>query len=205
MIDYEGIRQTVVQGLRDYLDCPIIRSNQTGKPPKYPYISYTITTPKSENKGTYGVCEDGYDRKQVRQIWSITALSDDNSESVMLACKASEWLDHVGTTYLYDNDVRVQSVGNVVNRDNILTIEYEYRNGFDVFFNVFDVVENPIERSGYIETVNIDGTVIDRPPTLEEQLAQAQRELNEANYIINTQNNALSRINKRLEGGDSDE
>lgn len=157
IIDYDGLREVVVKGLKKYLNCPVIRSNQNDEPPKYPYVSYTITTVKSANKGTYGVYEDGKDRKPVKQIWSVTALSNDNTQSVTLACKASEWLDHVGTVYLNDNNVYVQSVGSVTNRDNFITIGYEYRNGFDVTFELFDVVDNPIAESGYIETVDIDG------------------------------------------------
>jgi hypothetical protein len=78
----------------------------------------------------------------------------------MLAVKAREWLDHVGRTYLNDNNVAVQSVGGITNRDNLLTVGYEYRNGFDVVFNLFDVVDNPIAESGYIETITLNGETI---------------------------------------------
>ena len=160
MIDYENIRSVVAKGLREYLACPVVRSNQNEMPPDYPYISYTVTTPMSENKGTYGVCEDGTERKPFTQTWSISALSKDNAESVMLACKAREWLDRVGTTYLSDNNVVVQSVGSVTNRDNFLSVEYEYKNGFDVLFSLFDVVAGMEEIEGYIEETQIgDGEV----------------------------------------------
>ena len=75
--------------------------------------------------------------------WSITALSDDNAESVALAMKAREWLELVGQTYLNDNKVIVQSVGAITNRDNILTYGYEYRNGFDCVFWCHDEVKMP--------------------------------------------------------------
>ena len=48
MIDYEGLRQIVAKGLKNYLGCPVIRSNQNKKPPAYPYVLYTITTLKSQ-------------------------------------------------------------------------------------------------------------------------------------------------------------
>lgn len=35
MIDNENLRLTVVKGLKDYLDVPVIRSNQNAEPPNY--------------------------------------------------------------------------------------------------------------------------------------------------------------------------
>lgn len=141
MIDFENLRTTVVKGLRRYLGCSVIRSNQSAEAPPYPYASYTVTTLMTQNNGTYGEYADGSARKPVNCIWSITIQSDDNIESVTLANKAREWFDYVGNTYLSDNDVIVQSVGAVTNRDNLLTAEYEYRNGFDVTFWLYDEIE----------------------------------------------------------------
>lgn len=152
MIDYDNMRAVVGKGLKAYLKCPVRRSNQDEAPPAFPYISYTVTTLMSENKGSYGVYEDGVERKAVTQTWSITALSNDNSESVTLAVKAREWLDRVGTTYLSENNIVVQSVGNITNRDNYLTTGYEYRNGFDVVFWLYDEIRDMAEHDGTIET-----------------------------------------------------
>lgn len=154
MIDYENMRKTVAKGLKEYLKVPVIRNNQNSEPPPYPFVGYTVTTLMSENKGTYGEYDDGKARKPVITTMSITAYSKDNIESVDLANKAREWLDYVGTTYLNDNGVIVQSVGSVTNRDNVLTIGYEYRNGFDCFFWGFDVVDIPQDEE--IETINFD-------------------------------------------------
>ena len=59
MIDFENIQRVVVKGLREYCKCPVICSNQDEPQEDYPYISYTITTLAGENKGSYGVYEDG--------------------------------------------------------------------------------------------------------------------------------------------------
>lgn len=168
MIDYEGIRTTIAKGLREYLGCPIIRSNQNEPSPSYPYGSYTVITLMSENKGTYGEYEDGKARKAFTQTWSITFQSDDNSESVTLACKAREWLDYVGKEYLNNNDVIIQSVGGIHNRDNFLTIEYEYRNGFDFVVWLLDEVGGVGESETYIDTVQINDEEIDMPKTIDE-------------------------------------
>lgn len=154
MIDYKNIRETVCKGLKEYLGVPVIRNNQNRDPPNYPYVSYTVTTFASANKGTYGEFTDGIDRKAVKQTWSITAQSDNNDESVELACKAREWLEHVGRLYLSKNKVTVEQVTNITNRDNIISIDYEYKNGFDVVFVLFDEIQKP--DNGYIENVDLE-------------------------------------------------
>lgn len=153
MIDYDNMRRTIVKGLKTYLDCPVVRNNQNADPPAYPYVSYTITTLVRANNGTYGEYSDGVFRKPTVQTWSITAQSDDNAESVSLISKAREWFDRAGTLYLNDNNVIVQSVGSITNRDNVLTVGYEYKNGFDVDFWLYETVGNT--DSEIIETADI--------------------------------------------------
>lgn len=155
MIDNENLRLKVVKKLKNYLQIPIIRGNQNAEPPKYPYLSYNVTTVASENNGTYGEYSDGIDRKPVTQTWSITVQSDDESEALRLALKARDWLDHIGRAYLSDNHIIVQSITSVTSRDSILTIEYEYKKGFDIVFWLYDEIENPIEYVGEIKTADI--------------------------------------------------
>ena len=169
MIDYEGICLKVAKSLKDYCGIPVVQSNQNEEPPFDTYLSYTVTTPASGNKGTYGVYKDGIDRKAVTQTWSVSSVSSDNLKSVVNACKAREWLDHVGTTALNDIGVIVQSVGSVTNRDNFLTVEYEYKNGFDVVFWLMDETENTEAQDGYIESVDLNNTIgIEKEVTVEE-------------------------------------
>lgn len=154
---YDKLRETVVTGLKDYLGVPVIRGNQNAEPPDYPYVSYNITTLESANNGTWGEYKDGIDRIPVTQNWSISVQSDNYSESIALASKAREFLCHTGTCYLNDNDVIVKRVGEITNRDNLISIEYEYKNGFDVVFWIMMEVNNPIERIGEIENLQIKG------------------------------------------------
>lgn len=157
MIDNDNLRTAVVTGLTDYLQTAVIQSNQNKEPPKYPFLSFTITRLESENKGTWGEYADGKDRKPVTQTWSITSISDDETESVTNASKAREWLDRVGTVDLRAKGVIVQSVGSIQNRDNVLTTEYEYRNGFDVVFYLMNEVENRVEKTQeYIQSAKIE-------------------------------------------------
>lgn len=133
----------------------MIRGDQTAKAPAYPYVVYNLTTPADENKGTYQQHDDGIDRLRVRSIWSFSALSNDYDESIMLATKARGWFLNSGRVWLADHGITVQSATAVANRDNILTVEYERKNGFDVVFCVYDEVDNPSKSTGYIESAEI--------------------------------------------------
>lgn len=156
MLDLKTMRTTVASGLKEYLEgVPVIRGNQTAPVPAYPYVVYNLTTPSGENKGTYQQHDDGVDRLLVQSIWSFSSLSDDFDESIMLATKAREWFLNSGRVWLSDRGITVQSATNITNRDNILTVEYERKNGFDVVFSVFDEVTNPASTTEYIERAEI--------------------------------------------------
>ncbi len=141
MIDFERIRRTVVKSIKEYLQVPVIRTNQNAEPPQYPYIGYTITTLMKTNNGTYGEFTESVNsesvktyRKEFQQVWSFTVYSDDDTQSKMLALKLYDYLDKTGSISLADNEIVIQRIENITNRDNLLTIDYEYRNGFDVTF-----------------------------------------------------------------------
>ncbi len=137
MIDIENIRDTVVSSIKNYIGIPVIRQNQSAEPPDYPYIGYTVTTPMMTNNGTYGeFWENGvqYYRKEFRQIWSFTVCSDNDLQSKKFAFMLYDYLDKAGSIALSDNEIVVQRIENITNRDNLLTTDYEYRNGFDVTF-----------------------------------------------------------------------
>lgn len=166
MINNKNIREIVINGLSDYLGCPVIRANQNVAPPKYPYGSFKVITPKSENKGTWQEHDDGISRKAVLQTLSFTFQSNKEDESIELAHKAHDWLDYAGTTYLNDNNIIVQSVTGVTNRDNFLTTEYEYRNGFDCFLWLYDEIEKTNVET--IESIDLGNGLIEPAPTVDE-------------------------------------
>lgn len=210
MIKYDERRLAVAKGLSKYLNCSVVRSNQNAEPPPYPYVSYGITTVMSAYNGTYGEYEDGILRKPYRQTWSVSILSDDSSESVILALKAREWFDRVGKTYLKDNDIIVQSVTSVTNRDNVLSVGYEYKNGFDVVFYLFD--EITLENEETIESLNIqevehqpwdDEEMVER---LEQRLdgelynEEPKSKLSEIEIIRESEEDLISLLENRLSG-----
>ena len=151
MLDLKSIRVALFTGLSEYLGITMIRSDQTGPAPAYPYGTGKATTPAAANNGTWQQHDDGVSRLMVRSIWSFSFLSADYDESVMLATKAREWVSHTGRVWLSERGIVVQSVTDIANRDNILTVEYESKHGFDVVLYVWDVAQNPTETSGIIE------------------------------------------------------
>lgn len=161
MINYRTIEASVVNGLQTYLTsknitCAVIRANQTAPVPPYPYISYTITSPVISNTKGYSVASDGKRYKPLAQTWSFTAQSNDDEEAANAALYAYDWFSLAGNTYLSDNNIIVQRVGNIGNRDNLVTIEYEYRRGFDVEFLLsHEISKADCETAGIIETAEL--------------------------------------------------
>ena len=141
MINYRQIETIIVEGLKAHLGCEVIMANQHSPAPDYPYVSYTATTPKVTNNGTFGDWEDGVKRKEVQQIWSFTVQAKTDTESKVLALSAQDYFDETGYLYLSDFNIAVQLLGNITCRDNLISIGYEYRNGFDVTFAIADEIE----------------------------------------------------------------
>ena len=131
-------------------------ANQTSPVPPYPYVSYTIITPVKASGGTYCIEKDGTHHKTLKQVWSFTVQSDSDIESKLLALRMFDWFSLIGRVDIEDNGIIAESVSDVSNRDNLLTIEYEYRNGLDVTFALTHTIsEEEANRAGYIEQVNV--------------------------------------------------
>lgn len=159
MIDYRAIESLITENLQSFLQskgyvCPVIMANQASPIPEYPYISYTVTMPVGSNMKTYSVAEDGTRYKSLTQTWSFTVQSGDDVEATTVALLAYDWFALIGNTFLSDNNIVAQRVESISNRDNLLTIEYEYRRGFDVeFLLVNQISKSDAEQAGYIEDV----------------------------------------------------
>jgi hypothetical protein len=165
VIDFKVISETIKDGLYNWLkgkgyECPVIMANQTLPIPNYPYISYTITSTAVTNGGTFSVTSDYTRFKPMTQIWSFTVQSNDDKATTDIALLAYDWFSLVSNTYLSDNGIVVQRVGNITNRDNLLTIEYEYRQGFDVEFSLLHTISaEDSETAETIETVEFNKEV----------------------------------------------
>lgn len=157
MIKHRQNEIVIVEKLKAYLStdvrpCEVIRQNQTAKVPPYPYVSYTVTSPVSAMAGTYSEAKDGTLYRNIMQTWSFTAQSDDQEEALTVAMKIYDFFTAVGLTALADNGIAVRRVRDVTARDNLLSIQYEYRNGLDVTFGLLYAIA-PNKHPEVIESI----------------------------------------------------
>lgn len=137
-----------MEGLEAYLStearpCKVVRQNQVAPIPDYPYVSYTVTTPVVSPKGgTYSIAPDGTRYRKLEQGWSFTVQSDDADEAMNLAIEMFDFFALSGRVKLADSGIIVNRVGGITARDNLISIEYEHRNGLDVTFGLLHKVAN---------------------------------------------------------------
>lgn len=159
MLDHRANEIVIVEALKDYLStelrqCEVVRQNQVVEVPPYPYAAYTVTTPVYERGGFFCEAEDGTLYRDVLQTWSFTVQSDDQDEAMTLGLRMFDFFSAVGLIHLADHNITVRKVGNVNNRDNLISIEYEYRKGLDVTFGLLYSIE-PSEQPFRSEIENV--------------------------------------------------
>ena len=153
MIDQEAMNRVITAGLKAATGCEVVKSNIANAPiPPYPYISFTVTRTATQ-KGTYGVA-DGVRTIGLQQTWSITVQSEKDNETQRLVLLARDWLEETGMQELNDAGIVVQSIGDINNRDTLLSVGYEYRKGFDAVFSMANVIQEPEMET--IETINFN-------------------------------------------------
>lgn len=151
MIEQTRINRVIAEGLKAVTGCEVVKANLTKAPiPPYPYISFSITQTETR-RGTYSKGEKCY--MPLSQTWSITVQGENDDEALQKAMEARDWLEEVGRLELADQGIVVSRVGAIHNRDTLLTLEYEYRKGFDVVFSLMNVVDS--ERKEVIEQAEI--------------------------------------------------
>lgn len=141
----------IVTLLEQYAGCPVVLTNQTSPVPPYPYISYTIITPVHHVDGTYCM-KDGVYYQPMQQTWSFTAHSDDCRACQRLGMKLYDFFARAGRQSLYREQIAVSSKTDLIQRDNLLTIQFEYRCGMDVTFRLMHQIEVD---EGSIENLSI--------------------------------------------------
>lgn len=140
--------------LEEYTGCTAVPANTTKNMPAYPYISFTMINADTK-KGTYSVYED------VKAIpeklkYSFTAQSDDDTEALIVAMKVKDFFEEAKRQELADNDIIVADVGAITPRDNMLTIEYEYRKGLDVTLSLVNIISDTITETIDTATLTSD-------------------------------------------------
>ena len=156
--------------LEEYTGCTVLPSNTTKKTPPYPYISFSLINIDTR-KGTYSA-HTGTKTVEGKEIsttlltmptklkYSFTVQSDNDAEALEIAMKVKDFYEEAKRQELADNEIVVADVGGITPRDNMLTIEYEYRKGLDVTLMLNNVLESP--DVGEISNISINNTTIEK-------------------------------------------
>lgn len=150
MIDQKQIKKVIINGLKEVCQCEVIKANQVGKLPDYPFLSFHIIAPLSSKAGSYAQLENGIKEKEVLQTWSITSQSNSDEDAFNVAIKAFDWLEETGYLILSESGIAVRKLSNISSRDNFITIQYEYRKGFDVTFAFLNQIKESEEEKQMI-------------------------------------------------------
>lgn len=146
MMDQETINIVITERLKEVTGCEVVKANiADAHIPPHPYISFSILSTDTR-KGTYSV-DNGCRYMPLLQTWSFTVQGDRDNKAQLVAMMAKDWLEESGRTYLNDNGIVVQSVGAITNRDTLLTVDYEYRKGFDAVLSIMNILEGQQEES----------------------------------------------------------
>lgn len=155
-------QRAMLSMLEEYAGCVCVPSNTTKKMPAYPYISFTVIN-TAARKGTYAKATDetGADvlYMTLLQKLSFTAQSDNDAEALEIAMRISDFFAEAKRVELEDIGIVVADVGAITPRDNLLTIEYEYRKGLDVTLRHNNVIADPTTET--IETATFTSNVGD--------------------------------------------
>lgn len=145
--------------LEAYIGCVCVPSNTTKKMPAYPYVSFSMIN-NSEHGGTYAettIERDGVEVAvrvmPILQTWSFTVQSDKEAEALEKAMLINDFFQEAKIQELADNDIIVAKVGAITPRDNLITIEYEYRKGLDITLRLNNVIDNPTDET--IENITL--------------------------------------------------
>ena len=157
MIKHEVVRNALIKGLYDYMNMLVIQSSTIGDRPKYPLITYTVTSPYLRLGQDEEYIEEVNSTIQNRhvlhyeRVFSFTIASRDEDEAMDLCMKAIQYFRNDGVLELKDKGIVIVEISNVTARDNFITIDYDRRYGFDVRIRLAD--EEIRETSEIIETI----------------------------------------------------
>lgn len=138
----------------------IIRAEQGGKKPNYPYAVYKIT---SQNVGNYLIRKpkdnpdptkysETYFRKQHINI-SFSLLNKEFENLYKIAHACYDYLDVVSKDFQKENKIRIEILNNIDDRTIYLEPEYEYRVGFDFRIHLIGKLEFTLDAVDIEETI----------------------------------------------------
>ncbi|SMB95362.1 hypothetical protein SAMN00017405_0390 [Desulfonispora thiosulfatigenes DSM 11270] len=139
------MRNFIVKGLYEFLQVPVIPTDNPNKKPKYPFISYKFTT-LHKNQGGFNLLLEPipsidpnfeYDieytrEEQPKMVISFSSYSLDDLEAIDLANKIKKWFNFKGRLLLKNNNLVVVECSDIQDRTIQIIDNYEKRYGFDV-------------------------------------------------------------------------
>ena len=152
MMDVKSLQREMLRLLEDYTGYKVVPANTTKQMPNYPYISYSLLNVDTR-KGTYSAhtgtkIVEGIETP-VNMLsmpasikYSFTVQSDDDVEALIHSISIKDFFEESKRQELADIGLIVSDVGGITPRDNMLTIEYEYRKGLDVTLSLNNVMES---------------------------------------------------------------
>lgn len=159
LLDVPGIRNPIIAGLYGKLQRPVIRSDQAGDIPDYPYVAYSITSPYIDSYGhdserifTAEGVTSIEQTKNIEMVFSFTAYADDEDKASALCMKAIEHFNREARDDLRAAGIVLVSNTDVQNRSLLLVEHYERRMGVDFRFRVVDRSQRSID---YIDQAQI--------------------------------------------------
>lgn len=142
LIKHSDIRDKLVTGLHNFTKLLVVQQSSTGKQPAYPFITYSVNNPYLQlgQPEHYTEETDGStierNKEHYEQVYSFTVASKDEDEAMDMCLLAIQYFKFYGVQELKDHNIAVVKVSNLSARDNMITINYERRYGFDVRIRV---------------------------------------------------------------------
>lgn len=150
MIDYKLIMSSIIKIIKADTGKPVVPQNNTNDMPAYPFCTYTITSPYLSVSSSY---EDETLNETVEMVISLTWCAKDLFEAATYTQRTAAGLKHQkNRQILTENGITIVKCLNFGNRDTFLSIDTEFRNGFDLRIRVSS---SDTREMDFIRDVNI--------------------------------------------------
>ncbi|MEA4805086.1 LIC_12616 family protein [Acetobacterium wieringae] len=165
----ETVTKMIVKRLHEILNLPVVPTDNVGKKPDYPYVSYKMIVARSESGGEIMESElvpsadplFEFDIKetaitQPTFTLSFMAYAAAAFDASGLAQMALDTVNHSLYYELQDINAVVADIGVVGDRSIPIVDHYEYRYGFDTIIRITTEASRIVET---MEEINITGGI----------------------------------------------
>ncbi len=165
----ETVTKMIVKRLHEILNLPVVPTDNVGKKPDYPYVSYKMIVARSESGGEIMESElvpsadplFEFDIKETaitQQTFTISfmAYAAAAFDASGLAQLALDTVNHSLYYELQDINAVVVDIGAVGDRTIQIVDHYEHRYGFDAIIRITNEASRIIET---MEEINITGGI----------------------------------------------